>query len=260
MKRKRALRRLEGYRRQVGTCWTRDAFTQTQVKIDTLVLFATQKKTSLRGIVFLCRTTRAASVRALPYLERGYDVAMYDGRGEGGSDAAPHWQEQALLDEALQVFTHMVAKTTSAPGRRIYVAGYCHGCASATYIARHTNVRDVRLILVGAFPDVRAAVRQHVSAWLFADWMVPVRLETAAHLRCTRATHIDLIHGEHDELMPVSFTRDILYEAASQCSSAKTRVHIVTERATHNHLPKTSAFARVLDRVLILQPNQAPSE
>jgi hypothetical protein len=106
---------------------------------------AASSTTSKRGVVFVLRGTRGNVQQngkfAQLYLEEGFDVCMYDYRGDGLSSSLPDGvalDEELVFRDSDAVFQHVTAEYKSA-GRSVIVVSTGISTAVGAYIAQRNE-------------------------------------------------------------------------------------------------------------------------
>lgn len=169
--------------------------------------------------------------------QRGLAVLVFDYRGYGDSQGRP--SEQGLCRDADAAWRYLVEQRGVEPGR-IVVFGESLGAAVALHTALARPVAGI--IMEGAFQSIPAMARRQVP-------FVPIwplthnrfdNLSSVGRL----AVPLLMVHGERDELVPISQGRAV-FRAAPEPKE----LHIVAG-ASHNDAPVVGgqAYLSTLER------------
>lgn len=172
---------------------------------------------------------RAERVRH--YISRGYGFAILNYRGYGGSTGSP--SEQGLIADGLAAAEQLAQRGIEPAG--IVLHGESLGAGVAVQVATHHAFKA--LVLEAPFTTA-VDVAAKAYPYLPARWLMHDRFESVNHIADVKAPVL-IVHGEADELIPVSFGRR-LFEAAAQPKSL-----LIVPNAGHSDLDQPPIRARI---------------
>ena len=143
----------------------------------------------------------------------GFDVVLFDYRGYGRSSGRP--SEQGTYLDARAALACVLAQPGVEASRTIFL-GESLGAAVAVDLA--LDHPPAGLVLLSAFTSVRAMARLHYP--FIPAALVPDAYPTVRRIGELRAPVL-VLHGEDDEIVPLSQARD-LFEAAPEPKSMRT--------------------------------------
>lgn len=154
--------------------------------------------------------------------EAGFDTFLFDYRGYGRSTGRPG--EEGTYRDARAAQAALLSLPGIDPGRILYL-GESLGGAVAVELALERP--PAGLVLLSTFTGVRELARLHYP--LIPGALIPDAYPTLQRIGDLRAPLL-LIHGENDEIVPVSQAHE-LYEAAAEPK----RIHTIPA-VGHNDL------------------------
>ncbi|MGH8958627.1 MAG: alpha/beta hydrolase [Acidimicrobiia bacterium] len=177
------------------------------------------------------RAHRAPLARA--FVERGYEVLLFDYRGYGGNEGSP--SEEGLALDAKAALAAMAAVAT---GDRFILFGESLGAAVAARLTVESP--PAALVLRSPFPSLQAVAAVHYP-FLPTRLLLRDRYDTLQSVSLIKAP-ILVVAGSADSIVPTHLSRAV-YEAASA------NAHwALIENADHND-PALSFDQPLLDAV-----------
>ena len=152
------------------------------------------------GIIFHgnAGSLEAFHVLQLWFQEMGIVSYAVDYRGFGKSSGWP--SEQGFYADSDALWQYVIEREGVDPSD-IVVLGYSLGGAMAARIASLNQPRV--LVLVSAFYSIEKIIREH----LFLRFLTPFsryRLPTGEYVNKLESTHLLLVHGQNDSIVPVT--------------------------------------------------------
>jgi fermentation-respiration switch protein FrsA (DUF1100 family) len=141
------------------------------------------------------------------FMKIGFSFLALDYRGYGESQGAP--SEAGLYRDAQAAYRWLAERKISPV--RIFVYGQSLGAAVAAWLASQEQIAG--LIMEGAFPSTSAMARQHYPWLLAPEIFVLDKFPAERHVQAARCPVL-VIHGEDDEISPLSFGERV-FAAAS---------------------------------------------
>jgi pimeloyl-ACP methyl ester carboxylesterase len=187
-----------------------------------------------KGVVFFLHgnagNLESWFVNTALYRRANYDLVMLDYRGYGKSSGRIESEAQLKADVAA-VWRQVAARYA---GKRVVFYGRSLGTALAADLA--TKVRADLTVLVSPYTSMSALARRHYP-WVPAPLLrYPLRTDEAL---ARVAGPVLLIHGEHDELIPLEHSRAL--QALAPRSSL-----VVIAGAGHGDLQGFDSYGRAL--------------
>lgn len=139
---------------------------------------------------------------------QGLSVFVFDYRGYGKSEGSP--DEDGVYLDAEAAYAYLTERLT-VPARLIVLLGRSLGSAPAARLA--TRVPHAGLILVSPLPSAQRMARR-IFGGLPVDWLARARFPVTGWV-AERRTPLLIIHGDRDEVIPLSYGREV-YEAAAE--------------------------------------------
>lgn len=177
-----------------------------------------------RAVLLWCHGNAGNMIHRLDNLallhDAGFSVFLFDYRGYGLSEGRP--SEDGLYRDAEAAYGHLIQRGV-AP-EQLLIFGRSLGAAVAGALA--SARRAAGLILESCFPSVEAVARHHYHG-LPVHWLLSARFRLIDRVAAVRAPVL-IIHGDHDELIPIELGRRV-FEAANAPKS-----FYVIGRAGHN--------------------------
>ncbi len=151
-------------------------------------------------------TGRAAHAGALA--QQGLEVFIFDYRGYGRSEGSP--DEQGIYRDAEAAYAFLTVDRGVAP-ERIVLLGRSLGSAPAARLA--TRVPHAGTVLVSPLPSAKRMARRMFGG-LPVDFLIRSKFPVIDWVT-QRDTPLLVMHGDRDEVIPVSFGREV-FEAAAE--------------------------------------------
>ena len=151
-------------------------------------------------------TDRAMHARALA--QQGLEVFIFDYRGYGKSEGSP--DEPGIYRDAEAAYAFLTGDRGVSP-ERIVLLGRSLGTAPAARLA--TRVPHAGTVLVSPLPSAKRMARRMFGG-LPVDLLIRSRFPVLDWV-AQRDTPLLVIHGDRDEVIPVSFGREV-FEAAAE--------------------------------------------
>ncbi|MCZ7562580.1 MAG: alpha/beta fold hydrolase [Burkholderiales bacterium] len=158
-----------------------------------------------------------------------WSLALVNYRGYGASEGHP--REAALLDDALAVYDHLVARA-HVDRRRIVAIGRSLGSGVATHLAAHRPLAGV--VLVAPFDSITAVGQRHYP-FLPVRLIVGTRYDALAHAPRLRLP-LRMITAERDRIIPAEHSAR-LFDAWGGPKHA-----VIVSGAGHNDLQERPAY------------------
>jgi fermentation-respiration switch protein FrsA (DUF1100 family) len=221
--------------------------------------FTTSHRTESRPLVLYfpgnsgCRGDRLDDCRELARL--GCDVLICDYRGYGDNEGSPN--EEALAEDALEVWTYAV-NTLHVPPGRIVLLGESLGGAVAVRLAADLTSSGTPaggLVLNSTFASLSETVAWHYPAFPF-QYVLLDRYPSAEQIQNVTCPLLQF-HGSDDEMIPSEHGR-ALFDAAPPASANGTpKRFVMVAGGTHNAIPVGELDAE-LKRFLHSLPTSKP--
>ena len=165
------------------------------------------------------------------YASRGYGFLILNYRGYGGSGGSP--SEEGLIADGLAAAGQLIQRGIE-PGA-IVLHGESLGAGVAVQVATSHAFKAV--VLEAPFTSA-VDVAAKAYPFLPARWLMHDRFLSVEHIKGV-SSPVMIVHGEADDLIPVSFGRR-LFEAANEPKSL-----FVVPNAGHNDLDQQDVRARI---------------
>lgn len=178
------------------------------------------------------------------FCRMGADVVIFDHRGYGDNPGSPN--ESDIAADALSIWKHLTRERGIAPNR-IVIFGESLGGAIATRLAGRVcedGESPAGLILLSTFSSMTATVSWHYPYF-------PVRYmlldgytseEYIAKVTCP----ILVIHGDHDEIVPVELGRNLFAAAPEKSINEIAKRYVEVPLGGHNGIPVGSFRTPIL--------------
>lgn len=176
-------------------------------------------------------TSRAVHAGALA--QQGLEVFIFDYRGYGKSEGSP--DEQGIYRDAEAAYAFLTVDRGVSP-ERIVLLGRSLGSAPAARLA--TRVPHAGIVLVSPLPSAKRMARRMFGG-LPVDFLIRSRFPVIDWVT-RRDTPLLVMHGDRDQVIPISFGREV-FEAA-----ADPKEFVLLPGAGHNDILKVSGH-RYLD-------------
>lgn len=172
-----------------------------------------------------------------PFLDAGFGLLLVGYRGYGGNPGAP--SEQGLYADGRAALAFL--KDAGVPAKRWVLYGESLGSGVAVQLAHAQAATDpVGAVVLEAPFTSMAAVAQHHYPFVPALWLVKDRYESLDKIAAIKAPLL-VIHGERDDVVPVTFGRT-LFAAAREPKES----HWIS-RGGHNDLHDHGLAAKAID-------------
>jgi hypothetical protein len=155
-------------------------------------------------------------------VDAGFDLLLFDYRGYGLSTGTPG--EEGTYRDARGARGALLARAGVDPARIIYIGESLGGAVAMDLALEHP---PLGLVLQSTFTSVRDMARLHYP--FVPAFAVPNAYPTLNRIRRLRSPLL-VIHGEHDEIVPVSHGR-ALFDAANEPKTLR-----LIRGAGHNNL------------------------
>lgn len=139
----------------------------------------------------------------------GVNLFIFDYQGYGKSEGRP--SEQATYDDARAALRYLYGRSDVARNRIVYFGRSLGAAVSVELAVAHP---PMGIVLVAPFASLAEMARVAYSRIPFASWLAGNRYNSLARINQVAVPSI-FIHGEHDEIVPVS-QGQMLYQAANQ--------------------------------------------
>jgi hypothetical protein len=168
---------------------------------------------------------RLGTARAL--VDAGFDLLLFDYRGYGLSSGTP--SEEGTYRDARAARGALLERAGVDPARLVHLGESLGGAVAAELALEHP---PLGLVLQSTFTSVRDIARLHYP--FVPAFVVPNAYPTLDRIRRLRSPVL-LIHGEHDDIVPVAHGR-ALFEAAPEPKT----MHVF-RGAGHNNLVEVAS-------------------
>jgi hypothetical protein len=248
------------------TCFTSDDFTeqwfwpQTDVRLHGLLFRAKRHHHCCgksRGLVFYTRGCRLnmqkVGSRAKPWLDRGFDVFMFDYRGDGWSTASSTFEENDLFTDAQFVYRTILDRycKMSSAGNGVVLWGSCLGGALAAYLSTLPTSYTTTIVLENTFSTPTKLTQ--------ANWLWNLNLgkskgkvicfDIEVSLAKSMSRQMWVIHGKKDYMVPYSLANRL-------CGHSKVPSQLrLVSNGTHGNLHRCQEYLSVIDEIQLFFRN-----
>lgn len=214
------------------------------IPVEGAVLNALHFKTSQRKGVVLYFHGNAGSLRTWGevspvFVQRGYDVMIFDYRGFGKSTGRLRG-EKDLLEDGMAIYDYV---KTRYGEERIVVYGRSIGTGAAVWVSARNRPRTV--VLESPYDSLIALAAHHypfIPPFLL-EIFLKYPLRTDVWIKDV-SSPVVIFHGTRDDIIPFAASERLARDNPG-------RVHLIAvEGGDHNNLETFSAYGRELDRLL----------
>ena len=144
-------------------------------------------------------------------VQAGHNVFMYDYRGFGKS--AGDINRAGMIEDVQAAFQYISRRTDVNPQRILSYGHSLGGAKSIVALAQSPQLRLRGIMIEGTFSSYKSIASAIGGA--FAENLVTDELSPQDYISKIHGTPLLVIHGTHDEIVPVSHAQTLLQKAQS---------------------------------------------